>query len=120
MRCGDMITTPTRARLTRTSFTSGKSWNQILKSHGSFSLCMAVATNSSDEVDALMSNVGFNSGLATPRAVDIHVSASLRRNSGDSSRYRELELKLTILQKDYADLHTALVEAAQVHRRLCA
>jgi len=31
-----------------------------------------------------------------------------------------LELKLAALQKDYADLHTELIEAAQVHRRLCA
>jgi serine phosphatase RsbU (regulator of sigma subunit) len=31
-----------------------------------------------------------------------------------------LEVKLTALQKDYADLHTAIFEAAQVHRRLCA
>ena len=29
-------------------------------------------------------------------------------------------LKLATLEKDYADLHTALFEAAQVHRRLCA
>jgi serine phosphatase RsbU (regulator of sigma subunit) len=36
------------------------------------------------------------------------------------ARREELELKLTALQKDYADLHTALFEAAQVHRRLCA
>jgi sigma-B regulation protein RsbU (phosphoserine phosphatase) len=37
-------------------------------------------------------------------------------------RHRELELKrkLATLQRDYADLHTALAEAAQVHRRLCA
>jgi phosphoserine phosphatase RsbU/P len=27
---------------------------------------------------------------------------------------------LELLQKDYADLHTAIFEAAQVHRRLCA
>ena len=67
-----------------------------------------------------MSNSGFNSGLATRRAVDIHVPASPRRTSGNRSRYRELELKLATLQKDYVDLHTALVEAAQVHRRLCA
>jgi hypothetical protein len=33
---------------------------------------------------------------------------------------RELELKLAALQEDYADLHAALFEAAQVHRRLCA
>jgi serine phosphatase RsbU (regulator of sigma subunit) len=36
------------------------------------------------------------------------------------ARHRELTLKLATLQKDYADLHTALFEAAQVHRRLCA
>jgi serine phosphatase RsbU (regulator of sigma subunit) len=67
-----------------------------------------------------MGNLGLNSGLATRRAVDVHVSASPHRNSGSRVRYRELELKLATLQKDYADLHTALVEAAQVHRRLCA
>lgn len=33
---------------------------------------------------------------------------------------RELEAKLDTLQKDYADLNTAIFEAAQVHRRLCA
>jgi serine phosphatase RsbU (regulator of sigma subunit) len=33
---------------------------------------------------------------------------------------RELQLKLATLQKDYAELHTALFEAAQVHRKLCA
>jgi sigma-B regulation protein RsbU (phosphoserine phosphatase) len=31
-----------------------------------------------------------------------------------------LDLKLAALQKDYADLHAALFEAAQAHRRLCA
>src|SRR5262245_23474414 len=36
------------------------------------------------------------------------------------SRRQELELKLAALQQDYADLHTAIFEAAQVHRRLCA
>ena len=36
------------------------------------------------------------------------------------SRYRELTLKVAALQKDYAELHTELVEATQVHRRLCA
>lgn len=33
---------------------------------------------------------------------------------------RELEAKLERLQKDYAELNTAIFEAAQVHRRLCA
>jgi sigma-B regulation protein RsbU (phosphoserine phosphatase) len=32
----------------------------------------------------------------------------------------ELELKLEALQKNYAELNTAIFEAAQVHRRLCA
>jgi serine phosphatase RsbU (regulator of sigma subunit) len=36
------------------------------------------------------------------------------------ARHRELKLKLARLQQDYADLHTALFEAAQVHRHLCA
>jgi sigma-B regulation protein RsbU (phosphoserine phosphatase) len=31
-----------------------------------------------------------------------------------------LESKLVALQQDYAELHTAIFEAAQVHRRLCA
>jgi sigma-B regulation protein RsbU (phosphoserine phosphatase) len=31
-----------------------------------------------------------------------------------------VDAKLAALQKDYADLHTAIFEAAQVHRRLCA
>jgi sigma-B regulation protein RsbU (phosphoserine phosphatase) len=31
-----------------------------------------------------------------------------------------LEAKLAALQKDYAELHTEIFEAAQVHRRLCA
>ena len=36
------------------------------------------------------------------------------------AQHRELKLKHAALEKDYADLHTALFEAAQVHRRLCA
>jgi serine phosphatase RsbU (regulator of sigma subunit) len=36
------------------------------------------------------------------------------------AQHRELKLKLAKLEKDYADLHTALFEASQVHRRLCA
>jgi len=32
----------------------------------------------------------------------------------------ELQLKLETLQRDYAELNTAIFEAAQVHRRLCA
>jgi sigma-B regulation protein RsbU (phosphoserine phosphatase) len=46
-----------------------------------------------------------------------------RPDEGSASRqpkYRELELKLATLETQYGDLHTALFEAAQVHRRLCA
>lgn len=63
---------------------------------------------------------GFNGGLATRRAVAVQVSPRSRRNSANRVGRRELELKLAALQKDYVDLHAALIEAAQVHRRLCA
>jgi serine phosphatase RsbU (regulator of sigma subunit) len=36
------------------------------------------------------------------------------------AQHRELKLKHAALQKEYADLHAALFEAGQVHRRLCA
>jgi sigma-B regulation protein RsbU (phosphoserine phosphatase) len=36
------------------------------------------------------------------------------------AQHRELSRRLARLQRDYADLHAALFEAAQVHRRLCA
>src|SRR5574338_851439 len=36
------------------------------------------------------------------------------------SPLRELQQKLETLQRDYAELNTAIFEAAQVHRRLCA
>lgn len=55
------------------------------------------------------------SGLATRRAIE--TAAPTPRAS---TRRRDLEFKLAALQKDYADLHTAIFEAAQVHRRLCA
>lgn len=66
-----------------------------------------------------MSYSGFN-GLATRRAVVSTGPAPPRRDSGKRLRYRDLELKVATLQKDYAELHSELVEAAQVHRRLCA
>jgi sigma-B regulation protein RsbU (phosphoserine phosphatase) len=37
-----------------------------------------------------------------------------------STPFGELEAKLETLQRDYAELYTAIFEAAQVHRRLCA
>ena len=49
-----------------------------------------------------------------PQAVASQVSFPARHKE------RELESKLETLQKDYAELNTAIFEAAQVHRRLCA
>jgi sigma-B regulation protein RsbU (phosphoserine phosphatase) len=38
----------------------------------------------------------------------------------ERTQLRGLEAKLALLQQQYAELHTAIFEAAQVHRRLCA
>jgi len=67
-----------------------------------------------------MSQTRFNSGLAARRAVDLQAPPPPRRRRPTATPRQELELKLAALQKDYADLHTAIFEAAQVHRRLCA
>src|SRR5204862_976897 len=42
------------------------------------------------------------------------------RRAAEIKRPSEMELKFAALQKDYAELHEAIFEAAQVHRRLCA
>jgi sigma-B regulation protein RsbU (phosphoserine phosphatase) len=52
----------------------------------------------------------FSTGLSTRRVVDFPSRV----------RERELEAKFQTLQRDYAELNTAIFEAAQVHRRLCA
>lgn len=52
----------------------------------------------------------FSAGLRTQRAVESPIRV----------REQELEAKLERLQRDYAELNTAIFEAAQVHRRLCA
>ena len=65
-----------------------------------------------------MSQSGFSAGLAVRQKLDIAVPPARRRNA--ITKRQELELKITALQKDYAELHTAVFEAAQVHRRLCA
>jgi len=54
--------------------------------------------------------------LPTQSAVDIR---SHRKPSAPARR-QELELKLTDLQQNYAELRTEIFVAAQVHRRLCA
>ncbi len=61
----------------------------------------------------------LNPGLGTQRALDTHVYAPRPKRSSKPRR-QELEVKLAALQQDYAELHTAIFEAAQVHRRLCA
>ncbi len=61
----------------------------------------------------------FNRGLGTQPAVEVRVIPP-RRAKATRLRRLDLEAKLESLQKDYADLHTAIFEAAQVHRRLCA
>src|ERR1700752_2140938 len=58
----------------------------------------------------------ISSGLGVRRAVEVATPAPARQRQ----RRHELAEKLAVLQKDYADLHTAIFEAAQVHRRLCA
>jgi serine phosphatase RsbU (regulator of sigma subunit) len=58
-------------------------------------------------------------GFATRRGVNVQVSPAQGHRSIRARRH-ELEVKLAELQKDYAELHTAVFEAAQVHRRLCA
>lgn len=65
-----------------------------------------------------MTQTALNTGLAARRAVDLRVAPP--RRSALKPRREDLELKIAALQKDYAELHTAIFEAAQVHRRLCA
>ena len=71
-------------------------------------------------MDTPRSYAGFKTGLAAQRALEVAVSPAVRRRSNIRSTYRELAQKVEALQKDYAELHAALFEAAQVHRRLCA
>jgi serine phosphatase RsbU (regulator of sigma subunit) len=67
-----------------------------------------------------MSHRGLAAGLATGSALEVRLSPPPRRNPANNTRYRELELKLAVLQKENADLRSAVTEAAQVYRRLCA
>lgn len=66
-----------------------------------------------------MSQTRFSGGLAARRGVEVQVSPTPRRSS-TRARRQDLEMRLAAVQKDYADLHTEIFEAAQVHRRLCA
>lgn len=66
-----------------------------------------------------MSQARFNVGLGNSQSVDVRLYPRRRRRSVRVRR-QDLELRLAALQKDYAELHTEIFEAAQVHRRLCA
>lgn len=66
-----------------------------------------------------MSQSLFPGSSGAKRALDTRVYAPRPKRSSKSRR-EELEAKLATLQQDYAELHTAIFEAAQVHRRLCA
>ena len=67
-----------------------------------------------------MSQSAFKGGFTSRSGMTMQVPLTPRPQSSSRLRQGELKLKLANLQKDYADLHTALVEAAQVSRRLCA
>lgn len=67
------------------------------------------------EVNGLMSQARFSAALATRRTVQHPAQRRL-----GTTRRQELEERLAALQKDYAELHTEIFEAAQVHRRMCA
>ena len=61
----------------------------------------------------------LNSRLAAKPALDVRTYPRREAISRKPGR-QELESKLAELQRDYAELHTSIFEAAQVHRRLCA
>jgi serine phosphatase RsbU (regulator of sigma subunit) len=65
-----------------------------------------------------MSQAGFDGAVATA-LVDARVPAQPDRD-GTLAELEQSEIKLASLKRDLAELHTAIFEAAQVHRRLCA
>ena len=65
-----------------------------------------------------MTAPALTAGLCSKRAVATRVSVP--HATTERTQLRELELKLETLQQQHAELHTAIFEAAQVHRRLCA
>jgi sigma-B regulation protein RsbU (phosphoserine phosphatase) len=65
-----------------------------------------------------MAHSNLNAAVAPRRVSDRAVPAARRRSV--TKQPSEIELKFAELQKDYAELHEAIFEAAQVHRRLCA
>ncbi len=65
-----------------------------------------------------MGQSGLNAAVARKR-VSGGLPGPARRGVIKEQRL-DLELKIAALQKNYAELHTAIFEAAQVHRHLCA
>ena len=61
----------------------------------------------------------LNNRLAAKPALDVRTYPP-RRTAPRKPGRQELESKLAELQRDYAELHTSIFEAAQVHRRRCA
>lgn len=61
----------------------------------------------------------LNSRLTAKPALEVRTYPRREAISRKPGR-QELESKLAELQRDYAELHTSIFEAAQVHRRLCA
>ena len=59
----------------------------------------------------------FSQAVAPRKSLDVRPYS---RRAIRKPRRQDLELKLNALQRDYAELHTSIFEAAQVHRRLCA
>lgn len=55
-----------------------------------------------------------------PRRASLRLSPPRDSSALRHARLRDLKLKLATLEKQYGDLHSALFEAGQVHRRLCA
>ena len=60
-----------------------------------------------------MTATALIAGLSPKRAVATRVPVPTA--SSERSQLRELETKLEALQQQYADLNTAIFEAAQVH-----
>src|SRR5918996_2330012 len=60
----------------------------------------------------------MRSSIMTPAV--INAGPGTQREVEKQARLSERELKLERLQRDYAELNTAIFEATQVHRRLCA
>ncbi len=63
-----------------------------------------------------MSRSAFSKALAQAQISTV----SSQSQTSTLNQLRELESKHSALQKDYAELHGEIFEAAQIHRRLCA